>query len=73
MALALQLRDDTVRLLRHLLVDVLALLVVLVDVLCLGERMREVFLHEQVYALASVLHTSRRIDARTYLEHDVAH
>ena len=57
----------------HLLVDVLALLVVFVYVMCLAERSLEVFIHQKVNAHLAVLHASRCVDARTYLEDDIAH
>ena len=73
MALAFESRHNLVGLLSHLLVDVLALLVVAVDVLGFSQSFGEVFVHEQVHTLASVLHASGGVDARSYLEDDVAH
>ena len=45
-ALALKSRHDLVGILGHLLVDVLALVVVAVDVLSLLQRMRKILFHE---------------------------
>ena len=73
MFLAFQTRDDLVGIFGHVLVDVLALLVVLIDMLGLAQCLVNVFLHEQVHAFLTVLHTSGGIDARSNLEDDVAH
>ena len=73
MVLAVYACHNLVGLLGHLLVDVLALLVVFVDVMRLAECRLEVFLHQQVHTHLAVLHASRGIDAWTYLEDDVAH
>ena len=73
MLLTFQACNNLVCLLRHLLIDVLALLVVFVDVLRHVESRGEVFLNEQVNRLLAILHAARCIDARSYFEHDVAH
>ena len=73
MALAFQFRHDLVCLFRHLLVNVLSQLVIFVDMLgCLLCGV-EILLHQQVNRLFTVLHSSRRIDARTDFEDDVTH
>ena len=56
--LALQLLDDLVGLLRHLLVHILALLVVDIDVVGFCQRFLEITLHQQVDGFRTVLHTS---------------
>ena len=71
--LALQSRYDAVGFLGHLLVDVLALFVVFIDMFRHADGGREVSLHQEVNAELTILHTSRCVDARTYLEDDVAH
>ena len=57
-ALALESRHDVIGILGHLLVDVLALVVVAVDVLSLLKRVRKVLIDEQIHTLAATLHTS---------------
>ena len=71
--LALQPGHDLVGLFGHLFVDVLALLVVFVDVLRHVESCREVFFNQQVNRFLAVLHASRSVDAWANLEDDVAH
>ena len=56
-----------------MLVDVLALLVVFIDMLGLAQSLVDVFLHEQVHAFLTVLHTSGGVDTWSNLEDDVAH
>ena len=56
--LTLQLLDDLVGLLRHLLVHILALLVVDIDVVGFCQRFLEIALHQQVDGFRTVLHTS---------------
>ena len=58
MLLTLQLLHNLVGLLGHLLVYILALLVILVDVVCLGKRLLEIAFHKQIDSLGTVLHTS---------------
>ena len=57
----------------HLPVNVLALFVITVYVLCLAQGMRKVTLHEQVYRLLAVLHSSAGVDAGAQFKDDVAH
>ena len=73
MALVFKFRHDYIGFFRHLLVNILALLVVFVDMLSLAQGCRKIFLHKQVYALFTILHTSGSIDARSNLEHNIAH
>ena len=67
----LQCHDDAVGFLRHGLVQVLALLVVLVDLLGQLHGLLLVPFDEECYGLAACLHTSGCVDARPYLEDDV--
>ena len=68
-----QLLHDVVGLLGHGLVQVLARLVILVDLPGFLQCGREVLLRQQVHRLLAVLYASRGVDARPYLEDDVAH
>ena len=61
-----------VGLLRHGLIQVLALLVVCVDALSHLPGRLVVLLHQQRHGFLAVLHTSAGIDARAYLEDDIA-
>ena len=68
----LQCLDDTVCLFGHGLIQVLALLVVLVNLLSqfLGSFL--IFLDKQGHRFIARLHSARCIDTRPYLEDDVA-
>ena len=57
----------------HLLVEVLSRLIVKVDASCLFECHRKILFHQQVHSFLTVLHTSRRIDARSDFKDDVVH
>ena len=73
MLLTLQTGHNLIGLLSHLFVNITTLVVVFVDVVSLGQSTCEVLLDQQVNGLHAVLHSSAGIDARTYLENDVAH
>ena len=73
MLLALQALYNLVGLFGHLLVDIAALVVILVDAYSLCQGFLQVLLHQQRHGLRTVLHASRSVDARPDLEHDVAH
>ena len=73
MFLTLQAFYNLVGFLRHLAVHILPLFVIQVDVLGCRQRVSKVAFYEQIDGFLSVLHASRRIDARPYLEGDVAH
>ena len=73
MLLRFQLRDDEVGFFGHLLVNVFALLVVLVNVPCFFEGVGIVVFNQQLDALTTILHAPRCIDARTDAEADFAH
>ena len=73
MLLAFQPFHYLVGLFGHLLVDVLTLLVVFVDACGHGQCFLQVALYEQFHGFPSVHHASRGVDARSYLEDDVAH
>ena len=64
---------DAVRLVCHLLVQVLALVIVGVDLQGHAVCTVRVALHEQRHGLATVLYAAAGIDARTYLEDDIVH
>ena len=64
--------NNLVGLFGHGFVEVFAGFVVLVDLSCLFQSKREVFLRQQVYCFLAVLDASRSVDSRTYLENDVA-
>ena len=70
---ARQLSHHLTRLLRHALVQFLALLIIVVDGLRHLQCLVIVTFNEQIHRLLAVLHTSARIDARTNLEDDVTH
>ena len=59
-------------LLGNTLVEFLAVLVVLVDVLALFERTSHILGYQQIDCLFARLHTPRGIDAGAYFEYDVA-
>ena len=73
MLLVFKFRHDKVCFLRHLLVDVLPLLVVTVYLARLEQGSLEVALHKQVNSFLTVLHSSGGIYPRSYFEHYVAH
>ena len=72
LVLVFQSLDDAIGLLGHRLVQVLTLLVVFVDLLCQPLGFRGVFLYEKGDGFVAGLHTAGSIDARPYLEDDVA-
>ena len=57
----------------HLFVDVLPLLVVLINMLCLVQSIRQFPFNQKVYTFTPILHPSGRIDTWTYLKYNVAH
>ena len=71
--LALQAGDNLVGFLSHVAIDVLALLVVYVDVLCLTDGIAIVTLNEQVNGFLAVLHSSAGVDSWSDFEYDVTH
>ena len=73
MLLTLELSHNLIGLLCHLLVDILALLVVFIDQIGFSQSLVEIALYQQVDSLSTVLHTPRGVDARSDLEHDIAH
>ena len=64
--------NNLVGLFGHGFVEIFAGFVILVDLSCLFQSKREVFLRQQVYCFLAVLDASRSVDSRTYLEYDVA-
>jgi len=64
--------DDAIGLFRHGFVEVFALFVVLIDLLCEFFSRIGVSLDEQCDGFVASLHSARRIDAWSYLEYDVA-
>ena len=56
--LTLDAGHNLVRLFSHLLVDILALLVVLVDMLGFLQGYAEILLHQQIHRFLTVLHAS---------------
>ena len=73
MFLAFKFRDNHIGFFGHLLINVLALLVVFVDVFSLFERYIIVFFNQKVNTFLSILHASRGIYAWTNPENDVTH
>ena len=71
--LVLQFLNDLIGLFRHLFINILSLLVILVDAVGFSQRLLKVTLHEQVYSFCAILHTSGGIDTRPNLETDIAH
>ena len=57
----------------HGLVQVLAGLIVLVDLVGFLQCCRKVLFYKQFYRFFSVLDASGRVDARAYLEYDIAY
>ncbi len=64
--------DYGIGLLSYALVKFLAILIILVDVLSLLIGLGEVTRHKQFHGLATALHATRCIDARTNLEDYIA-
>ena len=71
--LVFEFSHNLIRLFRHLFVYVFALFVIFIDMLCLPQSVRKVFLHQQIYTFFTIFHTAGSIDTWSNFEDDITH